>query len=220
MFGIVLICFHVERSQCVFHCFDICLLLSVQIFSWMGLVFIWLAHFTCLSIDVRFWCWLLSCYENIMCVSQLCALVWMICYFMLKNFPMFISFVECFMLFALSVRMPYLFAYHGHDNLFHWQFCHLFCLSMSLCTITILLHYLWYCWKFCLGLHYLQFVFIYWIFFWILLTFILCGTVVWFFAVGLFFLQMSRWSSRGKDIVTDEPATPIAKRTRLSSQAS
>ena len=31
---------------------------------------------------------------------------------------------------------------------------------------------------------------------------------------------MSRRSSRGKDIVADEPATPVAKRTRLSSQAS
>ena len=37
---------------------------------------------------------------------------------------------------------------------------------------------------------------------------------------GLVFLQMSRQSSRGKDIVADEPATPVAKRTRLSSQAS
>ena len=33
-------------------------------------------------------------------------------------------------------------------------------------------------------------------------------------------LQMFRRSSRGRDIVADEPATPVAKRTRLSSQAS
>ena len=33
-------------------------------------------------------------------------------------------------------------------------------------------------------------------------------------------LQMSRRSSKGKDIVTDDPSTPIAKRTRLSSQSS
>ena len=37
---------------------------------------------------------------------------------------------------------------------------------------------------------------------------------------GPVLLQMSRRSSRGKDIVADEPATPVAKRTRLSSQAS
>ena len=33
-------------------------------------------------------------------------------------------------------------------------------------------------------------------------------------------LQMSRRSSKGKDIVTDNPSTPIAKRTRLPSQSS
>ena len=38
-----------------------------------------------------------------------------------------------------------------------------------------------------------------------------CGSVL---------LQMSRRSSRGKDIVTDDPSTPVAKRTRLSSQTS
>jgi len=133
-----------------FYCSYVCRLLSVQFFL-IGFMFIWLAHFTCLHIDIRFRCWLLSCFENIMCVSQPCALVWMMCYFMLKFFPMFISLVECFMLSALSVRMPYLFAYHGHDNLSHWQFCHLFSFSMSLCTITILLHYLWYCWKVLFG---------------------------------------------------------------------
>ena len=33
-------------------------------------------------------------------------------------------------------------------------------------------------------------------------------------------LQMFRRSSKGKDIVTDDPSTPVAKRTRLSSQSS
>ena len=33
-------------------------------------------------------------------------------------------------------------------------------------------------------------------------------------------LQMSRRSSKGKDIVTDDPSTPVAKRTRLSSHSS
>ena len=33
-------------------------------------------------------------------------------------------------------------------------------------------------------------------------------------------LQMSRRSSKGKDIVTDDPSTPVAKRTQLSSQSS
>ena len=33
-------------------------------------------------------------------------------------------------------------------------------------------------------------------------------------------LQMSRRSSKGKEIVTDVSSSPIAKRTRLSSQAS
>ena len=37
---------------------------------------------------------------------------------------------------------------------------------------------------------------------------------------GIVLLQMSRRSSRGKNIAADEPATPVAKRTRLSSQAS
>ena len=118
----------------------------------MGLVSIWLTHFTCLSIDVGFRYWLLSFHDNIMYVSQPCALVWMTGFFMLKYFPLFISLVEWFMLSALNVWMLYMFAYHGHDNLSHWQVCQLFCLSMSLCTITILLHLLFcaslYCWKF------------------------------------------------------------------------
>ena len=33
-------------------------------------------------------------------------------------------------------------------------------------------------------------------------------------------LQMSRRSSKGKDIVTDDPSTPVAKRTQLSSHSS
>ena len=33
-------------------------------------------------------------------------------------------------------------------------------------------------------------------------------------------LQMSRQSSKGKDVVTDDSLTPVAKRTRLSSQSS
>ena len=33
-------------------------------------------------------------------------------------------------------------------------------------------------------------------------------------------LQMSRQSSKGKDVVTDNPSTSVAKRTRLSSQSS
>ena len=33
-------------------------------------------------------------------------------------------------------------------------------------------------------------------------------------------LQMSRRSSKGKDIVTDDPSTPVAKRTRLLAQSS
>ena len=37
---------------------------------------------------------LLSFYDNIMFVSQPCALVWMLCYCILKYFPMFISLVE------------------------------------------------------------------------------------------------------------------------------
>ena len=37
---------------------------------------------------------------------------------------------------------------------------------------------------------------------------------------GPILLQMSRRSSKGKDIVADDPATPVAKRTRLSSQSS
>ena len=37
---------------------------------------------------------------------------------------------------------------------------------------------------------------------------------------GLILLQMSRRSSKGKDIVADDPATPVAKKTRLSSQSS
>ena len=45
----------------------------------------------------------------------------------------------------------------------------------------------------------------------VLLLVLCCGPVL---------LQMSRRSSRGKDIVVDDPATPVAKRTRLSSQAS
>ena len=62
---------------------------------------------------------LLSFYDNIMCVSQPCALVWMLCDFILKYFPMFISLVECFMISVLNVQMLYLFAYHGHGNLSH-----------------------------------------------------------------------------------------------------
>ena len=48
---------------------------------------------------------LLSFYDNIMCVYQPCVLVWMLCDFILKYFPMFISLVECFMISVLNVQM-------------------------------------------------------------------------------------------------------------------
>ena len=52
-----------------------------------------------------------------------------------------------------------------------------------------------------------------------MLIFILCSAVL-VLCCGPIFLQMSRRSSKGKDIVADNLATPVAKRTRLSSQAS
>ena len=61
---------------------------------------------------------LLSFYDNIMCLSTMCSCL-MLCYFILKYFPMFISLVECFMISVLNVRILYLFAYHGHSKLSH-----------------------------------------------------------------------------------------------------
>ena len=139
---------------------------------------------------------LLSFYDNIMCVSQPCALVWMFCDFILKYFPMFISLVQCFMISVLNVWMLYLFAYHGHGNLSHWQFLlvvlslyafvhyHHFAAPVILCTLVLL--------EVCLGLHYLQFVFMYWNLCFSLILALnhvdiyLVWYCCWFFAVGLF----------------------------------
>ena len=131
----------------------------------MGLVSFWLTHFTCLSIDVGVRYWLLSFYDNIMYVSHPCALVWMIGFFMLKYFSLLISLVEYFMLTALNVRMLYLFAYHGLDNLSQWQLLvvlsiyvfvhyHHIAAPISLCSNVLLFVGF--------GLQYLQFVLKYW----------------------------------------------------------
>ena len=53
----------------------------------------------------------------------------------------------------------------------------------------------------------------------IMLIFILCGAVL-VLCYEPILLQMSRRSSKGKDIVAEDPATPVAKRTWLSSQSS
>ena len=107
---------------------------------------------------------------------------------------MFISFVACFMISVLNVRMLYLFAYHGHGKLSHWQFClilslyaflryHHFAAPVILCTLVLL--EVW------LGLHYLQFVFMYWNLCFSLLfasnhvDIYLVWYSCWFFAVGL-----------------------------------
>ena len=52
-----------------------------------------------------------------------------------------------------------------------------------------------------------------------MLIFILCGAVL-VLCYEPILLQMSRRSSKGKDIVANDPTTPVAKRTRLSSQSS
>lgn len=96
---------------------------------------------------------------------------------------------------------------------------------MSWCTITILLHLLFcaslYCWK----LGWVCTILSLCLYIEILFTLNLVDNyLVWYCCLvlccGPVLLQMSRRSSRGKDIVADEPATPVAKRTRLSSQAS
>ena len=98
-------------------------------------------------------------------VSQPCTLVWMIGFFMLKYFSLLISLVECFMLSALNVRMLYLFAYHGLDNLSQWQllvglsiyvFVHYHHIAAPIILCSCVLLVVW------LGLQYLQFVFKYW----------------------------------------------------------
>ena len=98
-------------------------------------------------------------------VSPPCTLVWMIGFFMLKYFSWLISLVECFMLSALNVRMLYLFAYHGLDNLSHWQllvvlsiyvFVHYHHIAAPIILCSCVLLVVW------LGLQYLQFVFKYW----------------------------------------------------------
>ena len=129
----------------------------------MGLVSIWLTHFTCLSIvsdnDIGYWIffWVF--------VSQPCSLVWFIGFFMLKYFFLLISLVEYLLLCAPNVRMLYLFAYHGFDNLSQWQllvvlssyvfvYHHHFATPIIVCSYVLLV--VW------LGLQYLQFVFKYW----------------------------------------------------------
>ena len=108
-----------------------------------------------------------------------------------KIFFLIISMVEYSMLSDLNVWMLYQFAYHGLDNLSQWQllvvFVHLCLCALSpyCCTYHFVLQCFAGSWvgtaispicveilKFCLH--------------WILLTFTLCGIVVWFFAVGLF----------------------------------
>ena len=68
-----------------------------------------------------------------------------------------------------------------------------------------------YCWKFWLGLHYIQSGFLYCH---IIFTESCWQSFVGYCCLVLFcwpvLLQMSRRSSRGKDIVADEPATPVA----------
>ena len=110
-------------------------------------------------------------------------------------FSMFISFVACFMISVLNVRMLYLFAYHGHGKLSHWQFClnlslyallyyHHFAAPVILCTLELM--------EVCLGLHCLKSIFMYWNLCCSLLfasdhvDIYLVWYCCWFFAVGLF----------------------------------
>ena len=110
-------------------------------------------------------------------------------------FPMFISYVVCFMISVLNVQMLSLYAYHGHGKLSHWQFWlnlslyallhyHHFAAPVILCTLVLM--EVW------LGLHYLKFVFMYWNLCFSLLfasnhvDIYLVWYCCWFFAVGLF----------------------------------
>ena len=133
----------------------------------MGLVFLWLAPFTCLCVEVclRYWITylILPCfYDNITCVwwhlesiplkhfifcmlclTAMCSILGvLILHFEILS--LLLSYVVCFMLSVLNVRMLSLYAYHGHGRLSHWQLFLNLCLSMLYCTFTILLH-LSYC---------------------------------------------------------------------------
>ena len=133
------------------------------------------------------------------------------------------------MISVLIVQMLSLFAYHGHGKLSHWQFWlnlslyallhyHHYATPVILCTLVLM--------EVCLGLHYLKFVFMYWnLYFFTSICiescwYLYCVVLLLVLCCGPILLQMSRRSSRGKDIVADDPSTPVAKRTRLSSQAS
>jgi len=127
----------------------------------MGLVSIWLTHFTCLSIvsdnDIGYWFFFV-------CISTLYSSMddWAL---HVEIFPLLISLMVYFMLSALNVRMLYLFAYHGLDNLSQWQllvvlsiyvFVHYHHIAAPIILCSCVLLVVW------LGLHYLQFVFVYW----------------------------------------------------------
>ena len=99
------------------------------------------------------------------------------------SFPFFVFLVEWIMLFALDVQMLYLFGYHGQVNLSHWQF-----LSVELSIYGLVQYYHFVLLEVLVGFV-LSSVCVYilkYCLHWTLLTIILCGIVVWFFAVGLF----------------------------------
>ena len=127
-----------------------------------------------------------------LCLTAMCSSLGALILHFEIFFPMFISYVVCFMISVLNVRMLSLYAYHGHGKLSHWQFWlnlslyallhyHHFAAPIILCTLVLM--------EVCLGL---KFVFMYWN----LCFSILCASnhvdiylvwyCCWFFAVGLF----------------------------------
>ena len=109
----------------------------------------YLSHITVLFVDITCVWWHLESIPLkhfifwMLCLTTMCSILGvLILHF--EILCLFLSYVVCFMLSVLNVRMLSSYAYHGHGRLFHWQlFLNLY-LSMPYCTFTILLHLL-YC---------------------------------------------------------------------------
>ena len=139
VFVVDFISFHVDWSQCAFSLFWYLSVVDSQTlllngFGFFFFFFLCLAPFTCVCVEVGLQLWITEFYDIILGA--------LILHFEILS--MFISYVVCFMLVVLIVRMTSLCAYHGHGKLSHWQLFLNLCLSMLYCTITILLH-LSYC---------------------------------------------------------------------------
>ena len=204
-------CLFVGHNVLIFVlCFGVCWFsYSLGKWVWCFSGFYSVFVYESLLVSVVFVC--LSCITVFLCCHNMCVLLSWVYYFNTFNFQFVMSHCHLFWLYVVFIVHIRLMI----DCLINSYL--LVCLTLCsialspFCCTCLILYWHDLCLKLCvISMAYIHFwIQSSWYLSFVVLFLVLCCVPI--------LLQMSHRSSKGKDIVTDDTSTPVAKRTRLSS---